>query len=204
MQNLQVALSERVTVFDRARGGLFVLCGDPSVHMIAYDFVKKPLANHRVITVIDGGNVFDPYVVTRMAHGLGQDPKTFLSRILISRSFTCHQTHALTRKVLASFNAHQFPLILVLGLLTTFYDEEVPIAERRQLLEKTLHDLKEIARRGTKVLITSPDPQSAAPAPMSKLLLDAADAAVRLDPESDGLSLTVLKEVPEPVAVAQR
>jgi hypothetical protein len=204
MQDIQIAISERVSVFDRARGGLFVLCGDPSVHMIAYDFVKKPLANHRIITVIDGGNVFDPYAVTRMAHSLGQDPRAFLSRILISRSFTCHQTQALTRKVLASFNAHQFPLILVLGLLTTFYDEEVPIAERRQLLEKTLHDLKEIAQRGTKVLITSPDAQSAAPAAMSKLLIDAADAVARLDPDSDGLSLAVLKEVPEQAAVAQR
>jgi len=203
MQTGTVLIQSRLSFFDHSRkGGFFVLCGDPRVHSVACELLLRPLSQGCIITVLDAGNAFDPYLISRIAQALKREPREFLSRIFISRSFTCHQTHALVQKVFAGLNANRSSLILMLGLLTTFYDEEVPLGERRALFKKTLGLFKGISRKGVKVLITSTDPPVRVNGGFAALVIQAADGVARLDagPEG-GLILNVVKEIPEVGAV---
>ena len=185
-QMLRASTASLLPLFEHSKGGgLFVLYGYPEVNSLAQKLLARPLSQGYGITILDAGNFFDPYLISRQAQALGREPREFLSKILVSRSFTCHQTHALVRKVV-SLNGSNSRVILILGFLTTFYDEEVPLAERRALLRKTLTLLKEISQRGRKVLVTSADPPVNVPCRFDSLLVHAADRAVRLEVNQDG------------------
>ncbi|HQU14186.1 MAG TPA: hypothetical protein PKV70_08040, partial [Thermodesulfobacteriota bacterium] len=59
-----------------------------------------PLLRGENVVAVDGGNRFDPYEIGKAAKALGGDAKEVLSRIRVSRAFTCHQMEALlTRRL---------------------------------------------------------------------------------------------------------
>ena len=166
-------------------GGLSFLYGHPKVNSLAQRLLARPLSQGYGVTVLDAGNLFDPYLISRMAQALGREPREFLSKILISRSFTCHQTHALVAKIAS---LHQYPsrIILVLGCLTTFYDEEISLGERATLLKKTLALLRETSQKGAGVFVTSTDSPVPVRDGLTNLLIRAADRAARLELHQDG------------------
>jgi hypothetical protein len=172
---------------DSRERGIFVLYGSSQVNSLAQSFLAQPLFHGYSVVVLDAGNLFDPYLISRMAQALGKEPRQFLSRILISRSFTCHQTHALVHKV-ANLEVKTSRIILILGLLATFYDEEVSLGERTVLVRKTLALLKEISRNGAKIIITSADPPVHIAGRFIDSLVAVSDEAVRLDFNPDGTS----------------
>ena len=194
-----VLIPRHLSFFDQSgKGGIFVLCGDRRTNSVVYEFLLRPLSQGRLIMVVDAGNVFDPYLITRMAQARNREPREFLSRIFISRAFTCHQAHALVRKVSTGLNGTEPDIVLVLGLLATFYDEAVPLRERMALFKKTLLLLRDISQRGAKILVTSTDPPVKVRGAFTDLLVESADAAARLDTGPDGsLSLSLIKEIKE-------
>ncbi len=131
----EVSFSSLRSWFEVNQKGLVILYGHPAVNSLAQRFLARPLYNGESATVLDAGNHFDPYLFTSVAQRFGKEPREFLRRILISRSFTCHQTEALVHRV-ASLNSRLSRVILVLGLLNTFYDEDIPEPERKTLLKK--------------------------------------------------------------------
>lgn len=176
-------------------GSLSLLYGHPEVNSFAQSLLARPLSQGYGVTVLDAGNSFDPYLISRMAQSLGREPREFLSKILVSRSFTCHQTHALIQEV-ANLHAKRSRLILVLGCLTTFYDEEISLAERAALLRKTLMLLKKSARSGAGIFITSTDSPVPVRDGLTNLLIRAADRAARLDLHQDGsFSIDLIKGI---------
>lgn len=181
-------------------GQLLALYGHPAVHTLAQKLLARPLFHGYGAVVLDAGNHFDPYLISRMAQTLRRDPRELLSKILISRSFTCYQTHALIQKVCASPTGKISRTVLVLDCLRTFYDEDVSFGERRALLRKTLALLKEISRRGIKVLVTSADPPLNVRGGFTDLLVSASDGAARLGLDQDGsLGIDLVKGIDEPV-----
>ena len=178
-----------------SEGGLSLLYGHPEVNALAQRLLVKPLSHGYAITVLDVGNLFDPYLISRMAQTLGREPREFLSKILISRSFTCHQTYTLVGKV-TRLNRHLPRTLLVLGCLTTFYDEEIPLGERTTLLRKTLALLRAISQRGVRVFVTSTDSPADLRSRFVELLVHAVDRAARLDLRQDGsFRIDLIKEV---------
>ena len=105
-----------------------------------------------------GHNRFDVYALSRLALEHGLDPRPLLERIELSRAFTCHQLH---RRILTlgAPHAKRWSALYVLGLLDTFYDEDVKQYEARRLLNECLAKLREIAGSGLPVLITVSAPQ---------------------------------------------
>jgi len=99
--------------------------------------------------VLDGGNLFDVYSVARGLHG----KTNWLERIRIARAFTCHQITAL----LAGQPAGSQPRV-ILDLLSTFYDENVPQLERTHLLENCLTHLQRLSRSAPLIVCEDPGP----------------------------------------------
>ena len=112
-------------------------------------------AQGHTLRVFDGGNRFDGYFVARMARrfaGNGAakdpiDPHATLSRIRLSRAFTCFQMADLIENT----PVDPEPLF-ILDLLSTFYDESVPLRDTKRLLSITIAHLKRLASAGPVVV----------------------------------------------------
>jgi hypothetical protein len=118
------------------------------------------------VVILDGGMLFNVYRVVMAAHG----QTSILNRICFARAFTCYQMVALLERTSAE-NA----CVVVLDLLSTFQDENVPARERIRLLENCLPHLDRLSRaRGALVSVamsTSMLPESQ---PLFRLLSEEA------------------------------
>jgi hypothetical protein len=82
------------------------------------------------VRVLDCGNRFNVYPVAKAVRRLTAEMDPVLDRILLSRAFTCYQVLALLRQETSPRPAP----ILVVDLLATFLDENIPLTESRRLL----------------------------------------------------------------------
>jgi len=132
--------------------------------------------------IYDGGNRFDGYYIARLARRVSARPQELLERIHLSRAFTCFQL----AELIENTPADPEPLI-VLDLLTTFYDESVPLREVERLLDTSLAHLRQLAVSGP-VIIGAREPRAPVRARWSLLerLQIAADAAWMLQPPVEG------------------
>ena len=138
-------------------------------------------AQGETVRVYDGGNRFDGYFVARLTRKLTHRPYQALGRVQLSRAFTCFQ---LAELIEATPTTH--PLnspIFVLDLLSTFYDESVPLRDSERLLGITITHLKRLATEGP-VIVGAREPQSLVKERWSLLdqLQIAADGAWMLRP----------------------
>jgi hypothetical protein len=123
------------------------------------------LALNAPLRVLDGGNCFNAYIVAQalrpallpallaqQARQQTPDVEAVLGRIRVSRAFTCYQMVTLLDETEATPAA-----TVVLDLLATFRDENVPMAERQRLLEHCLGRLKRLATAAPLLVSASPD-----------------------------------------------
>jgi hypothetical protein len=104
--------------------------------------------------VFDGGNRFDGYFVARIARRMTPQPEAVLGRLRLSRAFTCYQLAQLIEEA----NADRSP-VLILDLLNTFYDENVPLRDVERLLGQVISHLKRLAEVGP-VVIGAQEPRT--------------------------------------------
>jgi hypothetical protein len=108
----------------------------------------------QLLRVFDGGNRFDGYFVARLTRRMSTHPKRILERIHLSRAFTCFQMAELIENAPASPQP-----LFVLDLLTTFYDESVPLRDSERLLANTITHLKRLASVGP-VIVGAREPRA--------------------------------------------
>jgi hypothetical protein len=143
-------------------------------------------ARGQPVRIFDGGNRFDGYFVARLARQLSgraldpqtADPQATLTRIRLSRAFTCFQL----AELIENTPTDSEPLF-VLEMLATFYDESVPLADSERLLATTITHLKRLAA-ASPVIVGAREPQTLVKERWSLLdrLQAAADAAWMLRP----------------------
>ena len=62
-------------------------------------------------------------------------PENLLDNIFVSRAFTCYQMEAvITERLPAFVRRSRSPVVMIFGLLDTFYDEQAPLFEVRREL----------------------------------------------------------------------
>jgi len=134
-------------------GEIAGIFGDGATRL-ALQTLARPLLRGETVVAVDGGNRFDPYEIGKAARALGGDGKEALSRIRVSRAFTCHQMEALlTRKLSDALERFNASLALVLGLPETFADADVPYAEACRVFRNCLSALRRISLAGTRVVL---------------------------------------------------
>jgi hypothetical protein len=139
-----------ITIADRA-AGVVVLHGAEAVPLglalTARIGVRGP------VWVVDGGNRFDALWVADYLARLGLAPEPVLARIRVSRAFTCHQ---MAERVLSLPAEGAAEPLVMLEWLDTFYDENVPLAEARRLLNGMWPALRRRSRACPVVLVVRP------------------------------------------------
>jgi hypothetical protein len=142
----------------KQQGGLYLIYGEAYVLELAQKMLSRPLITRTPVILVDGNNGFNLYLYTRMAQHFARRPEEFLRLMKISRAFTCHQMVSLAERVQKMAEKYHSPLVVALDPLATFYDENVPLFEANKLFKKFESTLRDLARRGLKVLMACPAP----------------------------------------------
>jgi hypothetical protein len=91
---------------------------------------------------IDVGNRFDAYGFSRTARDLGISPQRALAQIQLARPFNAYQLETMLReKIPASWKGQ--PIVLS-DPMAPFLDEDLPIAEARELMRRTLAAMRRL------------------------------------------------------------
>lgn len=131
--------------------------------------LSAELALQGRVYILDGGNSFNPQLVTRVIRRTTPHTGAILNRIQVARAFTCFQMAALVRQARQAHNQKPAPT-LVLDLLSTFQDENVKLKERVRVLRDCLLDLQAIKRQWGVVVSARPGNTE-----LETILIEAAD-----------------------------
>jgi len=132
-------------------------------HVLVFGEAVRPLAAPAMVwalrrggrvVVLDAALAFDPYRLAREARRRGLAPAAALAAVRVARAFTCHQLVRLVQEDLPrELSGSGATLLLVLGPCTLFYDEQVPLAERRRLFAALVAGLARLKTRAALWLI---------------------------------------------------
>jgi hypothetical protein len=138
------------------------------------------------VWVVDAANRFDPYRLVREAARRRIAAKEALARVRVARAFTSHQ---LVRLLAETFPANLEPgsLVLVLGPVSLFYDEQVPLSERRRLCGDLVRHLSRIKTQSALLLLQPRLPRTANNQHFGRLLAPVIDYFVEVG-NQEGLS----------------
>jgi hypothetical protein len=141
-------------------GRAALLWGEP-LRPLAAAAAAWGVARGAPVFVVDAANRFDPYQLVREARTRGLDRQEALSRTRVARAFTSHQLVRLLKEELAR-ELTPGGLALLLGPVSLFYDEQVPLKERRRLFQELVDTLTLIKTRAPILLLQPLLPKAAA------------------------------------------
>jgi hypothetical protein len=113
---------------------------------------------NKPVAVIDGAIRFNSYTLSNIAKLLNVPSKELLQRTHITRSFTAFQTEAtITTKLVNFLKRNPCPLVIVLGLLDTYYDEQVKSHECLQSLRRIFQTFNALTMNNIHILLADVD-----------------------------------------------
>jgi hypothetical protein len=143
--------------------------------------------------VVDAGNCFDVYFVTKLAQRFGVDTKKALKQIAISRVFNCHQLlRLITRDVYDASRESGAGVIAVLDPAESFKASDVSKTSERKLTDALAAELSDIAFRTNSVVVVSSS-VTADNSTFDRMMLRSADVAVRFRDSAAGVRATLVR-----------
>jgi Rad51 len=165
------AISRWLSPLSPGRGAL--LWGD-SIRPLAAVAAVWGVARGGRVLVVDAANRFDPYGLVRVGRERGLDPQDLLAKVQVARAFTSHQLVRLCQEELWR-RLEPGNLLLVLGPVNLFYDEQVPLTERRRLFQGLVRILVEIKAQAPLLVLQPYLPRGATNRHFGRLLLPIMD-----------------------------
>jgi hypothetical protein len=142
-------------------GKLYGVHGDSTVFRLSLVAAGHALLQGVPVTLVDGSNRFDLYGLAEFARrtaGGRCAPDELLRNIFVSRAFTCYQMEAVITDRLPVFvRARQSPMVLIFGLLDTFYDEQAPMWDVQSGVQRMVQALQCLKKEGVSILVASTD-----------------------------------------------
>ena len=180
------ALSRYLTPLKPGRG---VLLWGEHLRPLAAAAAAWGVARGAPVWVVDAANLSDPYQLVREALSLQLSPQEALARVRVARAFTSHQ---LVRLLQETFPASLSPgsLVLVLGPVSLFYDEQVPWRERRRLFQDLVGLLARIKTQAALLLLQPLLPRAAHNQRFGRLLAPVMDHWVEVGKRQDQTEAT--------------
>ena len=160
---------------------LFVVIAPHAARSRMLDLVAQ-MALRGTVRILDAGNQSNVYPIAQRLRRSTVDVNAALRRIQVQRAFTCYQVAALLVEAQPAPTA-----TLVLDFLSTFYDQDVKLAEATQLLRGCLQDLQRLAEHAP-VLVSSRPPVAACAerAPLLDMLRESAAQVWEAAPDQSG------------------
>jgi len=190
MQVLTFGIKELDTLFEGLRCGQFnVFHGSMKCHVLSELLcVRSQLPDamgglESSVIFLDGGNLFDPYLISETARLNGLDPEETLKNIWISRAFTSYQMTALITERLSQILDREKSRLVVISEATTLYcDADIGSAEAKKTFNYvTLYLWNLVRERNIILLVTSSSSSSKRKRCLEQYLLGRADVAARVE-----------------------
>lgn len=121
----------------------------PQANTLAVELAAQAAGENRTVVFLSGDNSFDPYAVARYARRRGWSETAVLQRILIARAFTAYQLAELLARLKPEDIAGP---VIVSGLCTAFFDEDLSHTEAARLFYRTLWHALELSQHGLMLL----------------------------------------------------
>ena len=185
------ALSRYLTPLQSGRG---VLLWGEHLRSLAAAAAVWGVAREAPVWVVDAANRFDPYRLVREAAHHHLPPQTALLQVRVARAFTSHQ---LVRLLEESFPVRLVAgsLVLVIGPVSLFYDEQVPLPERRRLFQDLVQNLTRIKTQAALLLLQPLLPRVANNQHFGRLLAPVIDYFVEVG-NQEGVSAATRRTMP--------
>jgi len=152
------------------------------------------------VVFVDGGNLFDPYLISENARLLGVDPEEALKRIWVSRAFTSYQlTALLTEKLSEILEREGSRLVVVSDIAGLYCDPDVGMFEANVTFNMVTRFLWNLAKeKGFLLVSTSLSSRGKWKRRLEQYLLGRADIALRADEGNPHVKLTLEKHPSKP------
>jgi len=143
-------------------GRFVVLHGDRAAHDLSEQIcVKAQMSgsngglNSKVI-FIDGGNLFDPYLISRYADRYQIRRETVLDGTQIDRAFTCYQLTSLITKTLPDAFEHYRAKLAVIADITRLYtDPDIEERESFNVFNQVSAFLAKLAEKKASIVLAT-------------------------------------------------
>lgn len=106
------------------------------------------------VRYICGDNRFDPYQIARLARSEEVDQYSALSSVKIARPFTGYQLLEMVNRL---DDTPSDELLIISGVCSQFYDDDIPLLDAARLFYRMLWRLIEHSRNGRQMLIVQGD-----------------------------------------------
>lgn len=126
----------------------FVLLSAPHAARDGVFTVIARLAPEHPLTILDCGNRLNVFPLAEKIRAVTPNVHCALKNIALARAFTCYQVVALLSGLPAMTEN-----VIVMDLLSTFKDENVPFRERKRLLDSAISQLRRLSLQSP-VLVT--------------------------------------------------
>jgi hypothetical protein len=143
-------------------GRFVVVYGDRTAHELSERLcLKAQMSNshgglNSKVIFIDGGNIFDPYLISRYADQYGIRREKALEGIQIGRAFTCYQLTYLIMKILPeALERYKAKLAIVSDITKLYTDSDIEEREAFDTFNKISAFLAKLAeKKSATVLVT--------------------------------------------------
>ncbi len=140
--------------FEAPPGKTYLLYGDKPIFLLSLKMAAHGMARGSSVAVVDGCNRFNVHFLSQFARERQLNIDDFLHRIFVSRGFTCYQMEqAIVHRLPSFLSTIDSRTAMIFGLLDTFYDQQAPLREVRQILHRVVTAFQEMKAEGISVLL---------------------------------------------------
>jgi len=183
------------------QGDFIVFHGSQMCHVISEQLCVRSQLPHAdggldsSVVFIDGGNLFDPHLISETARLLGLNPEKTLRNIWISRAFTCYQMVALITERLQPFLDQKDPsLVVISDIASLFCDSDIGISEAKRTFNRLILSLWTLVKeRNIVLMVYSLSSRSQRKRRLEQYLLERADIVVGIEDGNPHVKITLEK-----------
>ncbi|MDD5435268.1 MAG: hypothetical protein PH343_07550 [Nitrospira sp.] len=134
------------------------LTGRYEVETIAMEIAASFLKRGEKVFWVDGGNSFNPYMLTEAAKRLNINPQPLLRRLFVARAFTVHQLMAMIIRHLGpALDKHPDALGVIYDPLALCSNPDVPKTEAKRAMKQIAVEVERIKAKGHRLIIAMPE-----------------------------------------------
>ena len=155
--NSRIAKLDNILGFIQKGKVVFIKGTQSRKHILELFCLRSIIQYQNYCIIVDGGNSFDPYLISKLATISKENPREILSRIIISRAFTCHQLASLieeTERIVDTFPTNFIAISDILHLFTD-PESEVDSYEIEMIVTKMLECICDLTKKDAIVMVTS-------------------------------------------------
>ena len=188
------------------RGQLVFFHGSRMSHVLSELLCVRSLLPHidggldSSVVFIDGGNIFDPYLISETARLFSLDPEETLRNIWVSRAFTSHQLTALiTEKLPEILDREDSKLVIVSDIAALYCDSDIGTLEAKTTFNHITLSLWNLARENNLLLVTtSLSSRGERKRRLEQYIHGRADIAARVEAGNPHVKVTLEKHTSKP------